>query len=201
MDRRSFQELQYRTLRTEIENGLERVFKIMVGGATLIPILVGIAGHYSATPILMALPLTAVVTALLYLNQWNGIMRCGCYIRTKIEPEVIGSDGWEAWLESPSPSVGRARNRLVDDYLTYAFYLLSAAYYVAASYIAFAYGYTDFGPLVAWPALGAYLMIGAVMGTVVVRQLSFNTALREERLLVGARASAESQPASGELLR
>ncbi len=66
MDKVRFQELQYLTLRKEIEDSLNRSFQIMVGGATLVPILVGIVGHYAATPILMTLPMMVVVIALLF---------------------------------------------------------------------------------------------------------------------------------------
>jgi uncharacterized membrane protein YraQ (UPF0718 family) len=182
MDRSRFQELQYQTLRKEIEDCLTRAFQVMVGGATLIPILVGVIGHYSATPILLALPMMVVVTALLYINQWNMIMRSGRYIRTRIEPEFMGSGGWEGWLESaPDSKIGEINNRLVDTYLAYAFYLLIGAYYLGTSYIAVTYAYHSYGPIAMWASLGAYILIGIVMAFIVLRRVPTNTTTKKER--------------------
>lgn len=184
VDRAAYQQLQYTTLRKEIEDSLQRAFQIMVGGATLIPVLVGIIGHYAATPILLTLPMMVVVIALLYLNQWNSIMRCGRYIRTKIEPEFMGDDGWEAWLEQPGdPEIGAVHNRFVDTYLAYAFYLLIAAYYFATSFIAVTYASRSYGPVAEWVTLGVYCVIGALMGFIVIRRVPTNTTTRKERVL------------------
>gem|GEM_PF-896813 len=182
MDRSKFLELEFQTLRREIENSLDRAFKIMVGGATLIPILVGVLAHYSATPILLTLPLVVVVTALLYLNQWNSIMRCGQYIRTKIECDIMGSDGWEAWLESTRDPAGhRVDNRLVDTYLVYAFYLLIGGYYFGTTYIALEYSHDEYRSILSWTAGALYLAIGAIMGRIVLRRVPTNTTTQQER--------------------
>jgi hypothetical protein len=184
MDRSRFLELQYLTLRKEIEDCLQRAFQVMVGGATLIPILVGIIGHYSATPILLALPMMVVVTALLYINQWNMIMRSGRYIRTRIEPEILGDVGWEGWLESaPDSEIGEISNRLVDTYLAYAFYLLIGGYYLATSYIAIIYAYQSYGPIARWVSLGLYILIGLIMAFITLRRVPTNTTTKKERSL------------------
>lgn len=198
MDKLKFQELQFLTLRKEVEDCLNRSFQIMVGGATLVPILVGILGHYSATPILLTLPMTVVVIALLYLNQWNSIMRCGRYIRTMLEPDLMGEEGWEAWLEShPDTHMGAVHNRLVDTYLVYAFYLLTAAYYFATSFIAISYAHKSYGPIAAWLALVAYIFIGSTMGYIVLERVPTHTTTKRERQLIEAdyvgRASVSSQ--------
>lgn len=185
MDKNRFLELQYLTLRKEIETCLERAFQIMVGGATLIPILTGILRSYTATPILMALPMVVVVTALLYLNQWNMIMRAGRYIRTKIEPELIGGQGWEAWLEAPvDPKIGEVDNRLVDAYLMYAFYLLTGGYYFATSFIAITYAHESYGWLPVWSVTTLYVMVGLVIGVIILRRVPTNTTTKKERALV-----------------
>jgi len=168
----------------------------MVGGATLVPILVGILGHYTATPILLTLPMMVVVIALLYLNQWNSIMRCGRYIRTRLEPEMLGEEGWEAWLEShPDIQMGAVHNRLVDTYLVYAFYLLTAAYYFACSFIAISYAHTTYGPAAAWLALAVYIIIGFTMGYIILERVPTHTATKKERHLLGE-AHAAAQIAS-----
>lgn len=193
MEEIRFLELQYLTLRKEIEDSLNRSFQIMVGGATLIPILVGILGHYTATPILLTLPMMVVVIALLYLNQWNSIMRCGRYIRTRIEPKVLGDKGWEAWLEShPDTHMGAVHNRLVDTYLVYAFYLLTAAYYFATSFIAVTYAHKAYGPIAEWFTLACYIIIGAGMGYVILERVPTHTTTRVERLRMEAKVIASS---------
>jgi hypothetical protein len=183
VDKDRFLELQYLTLRKEIEDSLNRSFQIMVGGATLIPILVGILGHYALTPILLALPMMVIVIALLYLNQWNSIMRCGRYIRTRIEPEMIGDQGWEAWLEShPDTHMGAVHNRLVDTYLVYAFYLLTAGYYFATSFIAVTYAKKTYGSITEWVALACYIGIGIAMAYIILERVPTHTTTKIERL-------------------
>jgi hypothetical protein len=199
VDKVRFQELQFLTLRKEIEDSLNRSFQIMVGGATLVPILVGILGHYTATPILLTLPMMVVVIALLYLNQWNSIMRCGRYIRTRLEPEILGEEGWEAWLEShPDTHMGAVHNRLVDTYLVYAFYLLTAAYYFACSFIAISYAHRSYDPIVAWLALAAYIVIGLTMGYIILERVPTHTTTKRERHLLGEEyAAAQTAPTAG----
>jgi hypothetical protein len=182
VDKSRFLELQYLTLRKEIEDSLARAFQIMIGSATLIPLLVGIIGHYTATPILTTLPMIVVVSALLYLNQWNSIMRCGRYIRTKIEPEIVGEDGWEGWLEShPDTHAGTVHNRLVDTYLQYAFFLLAAAYYLATAFISVGYAAKFYGPAGRWASLAVYSAVGIGMGAIVVRRVPTHTTTKRER--------------------
>jgi hypothetical protein len=198
VDKATYQQLQYLTLRKEIEDCLQRSFQIMVGGATLIPVLVGLIGHYAATPILLTLPMMVVVVALLYLNQWNSIMRCGRYIRTKIELEIMGNDGWEAWLEAPPDAeVGAVHNRFVDNYLAYAFYLLIGAYYFATSFISVTYARRAYGELAEWVTLGVYVFIGLVMGIIVLRRVPTNTTTKKERQRDHAAArEAAARPAT-----
>ena len=182
MDRGTYLQLQYQTLRKEIEDSLARSFQIMIGGAALIPILVGVVAKYAATPILMTLPMTVVVVALLYLNQWNSIMRCGRYIRTHIEKPIMPNDGWEVWLEAPPDRrIDVYDNRIVDAYLMYAFYLLIAAYYFATSFVAVTYSHIAYGPIAPWVAGNVYGIIGILLGIIVVRRLPVRTTTRSER--------------------
>jgi hypothetical protein len=198
VDKVRFQELQYLTLRNEIEQCLNRSFQIMVGGATLVPILVGILGHYALTPILLTLPMTVVVIALLYLNQWNSIMRCGRYIRTQIEPKMVGDEGWEAWLEShPDTHMGAVHNRLVDTYLVYAFYLLTAAYYFATSFIAITYAHRTYGSIAEWIALACYIVIGASMGYIILERVPTHTTTKVERSFMEFQGAISSNSHEG----
>ena len=195
MDKNTYLQLEYQTLRKEIEDSLSRAFQIMVGGASLIPVLVGIVAYYASTAILLTLPMMVVVIALLYLNQWNSIMRCGRYIRTRIEEPIMGGEGWEAWLESlPDEKFGGFDNRLVDSYLVYAFYLLTAAYYFATSYIAILFARGAYGPIAQWISLGAYVLIGIAMGIVVIRRVPTRTMTVHERQRLMAPSSSHDSP-------
>jgi hypothetical protein len=186
VDKSTYRQLEYLTLRKEIEDSLNRSFQIMVGGAGLIPVLVGIIAFYAATAILLTLPMMVVVIALLYMNQWNSIMRCGRYIRTRIEKPILGEEGgWEAWLESPPDTrIGAFDNRLVDSYLVYAFYLLTGAYYFATSYIAVSYARRAYGGVAEWATLGVYIAIGILMGVIVIRRVPTRTVTTKERQLI-----------------
>jgi hypothetical protein len=187
VDKDTYQQLEYLTLRKEIEDSLNRSFQIMVGGATLVPVLVGIVAYYAATAILTTLPMMVVVVALLYMNQWNSIMRCGRYIRTRIEDRIMGGEGgWEAWLESDADP--RIDNRIVDTYLVWAFYLLAGAYYFVTSYIAFIYAGRAYAEVVKWIILGAHVVIGIVMAVIVIRRVPTRTTTPTERRLARARA-------------
>jgi hypothetical protein len=181
VDRSKYLELQFQTLRQEIEHCLDRAFKLMIGGATLIPILIGTLARYSATAILMVFPMVIVVMVLLYLNQWHSVMRCGRYIRTNIERDILGNDGWEAWLEMTfEPELGHLNNRRVDTYLVNAFSLLSAAYYFASCYIAISYASNAYGPISAWITVAGYTLIGLVMSFILLRRVPTSTTTQHE---------------------
>jgi hypothetical protein len=109
-------------------------------------------------------------------------MRCGRYIRTRIEPPIMGDEGWEAWLESESdPEIGAVSNQLVDTYLAYAFYLLIGAYYFATSYVAVTYASREYGPVGERVTLGVYGLMGLALGFIVIRRVPTNTTTKKER--------------------
>jgi len=138
MKREKFLELEYMTLRKEIENSKDRLFKIMVGGATIIPTAQYVVQLLKTEidniwAIKSLLPFLVIIMILLFLSENNSLMRCGWYIREHIEPQITPKiHGWENWLEQEmEPSI-----RLVDRFVITGFYLLSACYYVGTAVIA-----------------------------------------------------------------
>ena len=69
IDPQRFLELQYSTLRKEIETAKSNMFKLVVGGAAVIPAAQSLANTYSIGAITLALPLIVVVLVLLFLTE------------------------------------------------------------------------------------------------------------------------------------
>ncbi len=160
----TFLEWQYESLRKEIETGLERSFRLVIGGATIVPALHIILRTYSPGPIALALPFIIPILVLLYLAQMNQVMRCGRYIKEQIEPHVGGGiKGWETWLEDrPLHELGEKESdpdrRKVDNYIFTAFGIISFVYYLISVFIAVSYLPTWSGPF--WVAIALYSVIG-----------------------------------------
>lgn len=76
-----FLEIQYTTLRKEIETSKANMFKLVVGGAAVIPTAQSLASTYSIGIITLALPLIVVVLVLLFLTENHSMMRAGTYNR------------------------------------------------------------------------------------------------------------------------
>jgi tetratricopeptide (TPR) repeat protein len=108
-DRYRFAELEYQTLRREIEDAKGRMFKIIAGEAILFPsiqVFLELKGKTEASPIFyLMLPFLIFVFVSRFLYENNSTIRAGCYIRSYIEPIYIDQAipqkflGWEEWLE------------------------------------------------------------------------------------------------------
>jgi hypothetical protein len=136
MDRAKFLELQFQTLRKEIEETKSRIFTLELGliGAPLIPPLVQIFLRPSNTSELNSLwenlsglfiaatPFFIIILMSAFIAQRTGLMRCGTYIRCHIEPLIDGITGWETWLET------RPRQRRSDQFSFYSFLLICFFY-------------------------------------------------------------------------
>src|SRR5207253_2013711 len=127
MKEEKFLQLQYETLRKEIEEAHGRAFKIIIGGLTIVPAIWSAIRSLDKAidlgPVTLLLPFIVVVTVLLFLAQNAAIMRCGRYIRLNIENAVPSIIGWETWLEKPREA-GEPDLRGVDKYLIRSFYVL-----------------------------------------------------------------------------
>ncbi len=138
MKKEEFLNQQFLTLREEIRETKARIFKVISFGIIAVPAAHFLGKSYKLDFIVFCLPILVIVIALLYLAENHSLMRCGRYIREKIESEVEDVTGWEEWLEQTGGS-GEKLERSVDKYLNYCVYLLFFIYYVASSFVAIHY--------------------------------------------------------------
>lgn len=143
--------MQYNTLRKEIENSKDRIFKIMAGEAFIVP-----ATQYLSTSsdnahfIKLLLPFIVMILVLRYLYENNSIMRSGLYIRKYIEPylkpEIDQFMAWEEWLESEIEITENKKcsPRKVESYARNGFYIMSFVYYIISVYLAWDYLTNEF---------------------------------------------------------
>lgn len=172
IDRLRFLELEYLTLRKEIETAKSNLFKLVVGGAAVIPTAQSLANTYSIGAITLALPLIVVVLVLLFLTENHSMMRAGTYILEQIEPNVEGVTGWETWLNSAHGGVGK---RTVDKMLIFAFAVLAASYFMVSVVLAARHAHQEFGQQGQYLFGGAYLGIGVVLVFVLYSQAQTDT--------------------------
>lgn len=155
-----FLELQYLALRKEIEVSKANMFKLVVGGAAVIPAAQSLANTFSIGAITLALPLIVVVLVLLFLTENHSMMRAGTYILEKIEPNIEGVTGWETWLNAAN---GNAGKRTVDKLLIFAFSVLAASYFMVSVVLAARYALQEFGHQGQYLIGGAYIVVGLVL--------------------------------------
>lgn len=167
-----FLELQYNTLRKEIEVSKSNMFKLIVGGAGIIPAAQSVADVYAIGAITLALPLIVVVLVLLFLAENHAMMRAGTYILEQIEPKVKGITGWETWLSSAEKGSGK---RTVDKLLILAFSILAASYFLVSVILAARYAFQEFGQQGQYLIIGAYVGIGMLFSFILYSQAKTDT--------------------------
>jgi hypothetical protein len=112
LDKDKFFELQYNTLRKEIETRQERHFKLAAGALLILPavqllklLAAGPNGAAAgiASPLLIAAPIFVLSLYILYFSEHFAIRRCGRYIKGQIEAPIESAipkiTGWETWLD------------------------------------------------------------------------------------------------------
>lgn len=171
-DRNDFLELEYMTLRKEIETSKANMFKLVIGGAAVIPAAQSLGSTYQIGAITLALPLIVVVLVLLFLTENHAMMRAGTYILEEIEPRIAGNAGWETWLNSTK---GAGSKRTVDKLLIVAFAVLASSYFIASVILAARHALNEFGQQGQYVLGGAYLAIGAVLAFVLYSQAQTDT--------------------------
>ncbi len=130
-----FLELQYNTLRKEIETRQDRHFKLATGAVLLVPAVqllsaglkeIDTSGVANITfPLLLALPIIVLSIFILYFSEHHSIMRCGRYIEEQIEAAVRPKvTGWESWLKKV-PRIHEAQQIV-------AFHLFYVSLYIIA---------------------------------------------------------------------
>src|SRR5215211_1350170 len=101
-----FIELQYNSLRQEIETSRERHFKLATGALVIFPAFQVLAGFIErnikaggagvpALFLLAPLPLVILTLYIWYYAEHETIARCALYLRENIEPMIPGLTGWE----------------------------------------------------------------------------------------------------------
>ena len=171
-DHLKFLELEYMTLRKEIETSKANMFKLVVGGAAVIPAAQSLGSAYQIGAITLALPLIVVVLVLLFLAENHSMMRAGTYILHEIEPKMDGGGGWETWLNSTK---GKSGKRTVDKLLIFAFSVLASSYFIASVVLATRHALQEFGQQGQYLLGGAYLGIGVVLVFVLYSQAQTDT--------------------------
>lgn len=134
MSAEDFLKSEYATLRAEIEHSKARLFRILSIGIPAVPVAQLAAGHLDALALKVFIPLIPVTLGMLFLAENHGIMRCGQYIRERIEPRLLDAGGgWENWLEN-----GRGYSRRsVDRLLSISAMLLFTAYFLLSTVVAY----------------------------------------------------------------
>jgi hypothetical protein len=178
--RLAFLEMEYTTLRKEIEDSRERGFRIIVGAVLAVPGAQFIAETWEIGIFKLFLPLIVLCFYLLWLAEHLAIGRCAEYMLTiedrmnRMCPEV---KGWEHWLAANS-----ADRRAHEKYLGWAFNALSVGFYGAATLLAASAlvgngrddsSHLAFNEYVSWPTpllvLVAYTILGLVAAAFVRR--------------------------------
>jgi hypothetical protein len=172
IDQSKFVELEYATLRKEIETSKANMFKLAVGGSAVIPAAQSVADSYSIGVITLALPLVVVVLVLLFLVENHSMMRAGTYILQEIEPKIDGVKGWETWLNSVQMGSG---TRTVDKLLVFAFSVLAASYFIVSVVLAARFALREFGQQGQYVVGGIYVLLGAALSFALYSQAQTDT--------------------------
>ena len=100
MEKLDFVKEQYRALRSEIDAIKGRLFKIVCLGLVIVPVLTYLAELPGTRFVGPLVPFVILVLTIQFLSEEHSLMRCGRYIRERLEPLIEEGAGWEAWLES-----------------------------------------------------------------------------------------------------
>jgi len=128
-----FWQLEYKTLRKEIEESKHRLFLIVASGVSISTAADFAALSCSGNILGLLLPSVVIAFALLFLAQNNAKFRAGKYIKEHIESRLEGgAKGWEHWLDDNHDE----HHRMADKYLRCGFFLVFLTYYSFATYLA-----------------------------------------------------------------
>ena len=127
MDKQDFVKAQYAALRTEIDGIKARLFKTVCLGLVVIPVLTYLAETQGVRFLGPIIPFVVLMLVILHVSEEQALMRCGRYIRERIEPLIEEGAGWEAWLES-QPTL-----RVMDKVLFGCFLITFFVFYFASA--------------------------------------------------------------------
>ena len=132
MEKQDFVKEQYQALRAEIGATKSRLFKTVCVGLVVVPVLTFMAEMPEVRFVGPIIPFVVLVLTILFVAEEHALMRCGRYIRERIEPLIEQGAGWEAWLES-QPSL-----RMMDRCLFGCFLITFFVFYFASTGLAIA---------------------------------------------------------------
>ncbi len=125
MEDKQFAVLQFEALRKEIAATKARLFTTVCLGLVAVPVLTYLSETPGTRFLGPILPFVVLVLTILFVAEENALMRCGRYIRERVESEV--EPGWESWLES-QPGL-----RLMDKCLFGCFLITFFVFYFASA--------------------------------------------------------------------
>ncbi len=178
MNKNDFLIQQYISLREEIKETKARIFKTLVFGIIAIPAANFLAQSYHVDVVMIVLPLLVIVLSFLYLSENNAKMRCGRFIRTKIESLLEDVPGWESWLEDPGE---KYQTRIVDIYLDVSFYILFFVYYVGSVFLATRFSIQNYDYLTTAIILGFYVAIGIWFIIHLITHIQVSTKMKKDK--------------------
>lgn len=117
---------QFQALRSEADASRSRLFRIVCLGVVAVPVLMYLAEKAEAEFVAAIVPFVVLVLNMLFMSEEHSLMRCGRYMRERIEPLIEEGAGWEAWLES-QPSL-----RVMDKSIFWCFVLSCFVFYFSA---------------------------------------------------------------------
>ncbi|MHC5111560.1 MAG: hypothetical protein ACYTHJ_16970 [Planctomycetota bacterium] len=128
MESQDFMREQYRSLRREIKETKSRVFKVIYLGALFMPGLTFLAEVPGARMVGLLVPFVVMMFTILFIANEQNLMRCGRFIRERLEPQFDDCPGWETWLET-QPNLRVLDRCLVSCFVItfFVFYGVSAA--------------------------------------------------------------------------
>ncbi len=151
---------EFRALRTEVDSTKSRAVKTVWLGLTTVPVLTFISELPNVHFLGPLIPFVVLVLTVLFVSEEHALMRCGRYIRERIEPLVESGAGWESWLES------QPQLRQMDRYFFGCFLLTFFVFYAGSVGVAITrlWSNDDFGTTgdVKAMAGGVVYAIGAI---------------------------------------
>ncbi len=157
---------QFVALRREIEATKARLFKTLCLTLVVVPGATFLAEIPQVEFVGPIIPFVVLVLTILYVAEEHALMRCGRYVRERIEPLIEQGAGWESWLES------KPELRLMDRYLLGCFLVTLFVFYFSSVGVAIFKLWTSDGGGISpdWKAIagGVAYGIGAVWMVVVV---------------------------------
>ncbi len=166
METKDYVREQFVALRREIEASKARLFKTLCLALVIVPVATFMAEMPGVNFVGPIIPFVILVLTLVYVSEEHALMRCGRYVRERIEPLIEEGAGWESWLES-QPELRR-----MDRYLLGCFLVTLSVFYFCSVGVAITKLWTNDGGAISadWKAIagGVAYSIGAIWLTIVV---------------------------------